>query len=253
MPKAKAIALQALQIDDALAEAHTSLAMIKLFFDWDWDGAEKEFKKALALNCNYATAHHAHAALLAVTGRKSEAIAASKRALEIDPLSVPIHNIVGMMLAFSGHWDGAIAQYRKTIEMDPAAWLPHWNLGIAFEEIGKDDEAKEEYLKAAAFSGNESGAITELRNAYEQGGLRAFRRKQLQLDLARWKGWHLDSFHIAAHYALLNEPDDALAWLDRACEARSGGMVWIKLYPYFKNLYRHPHFQDLTRYVGLPA
>jgi TolB-like protein/Tfp pilus assembly protein PilF len=252
MPKAKAVALQALELDGMLAESHTSLAMVRFFFDWDWSGAEAEFKTALKLNPNYATAHHAYAALLAATGQKPEAIAASKRALEIDPLSIPINNMVGMMLAFAHRWDEAIEQYGKTIEMDPTVWLPHWNLGLALEEMEKHRDAIEEYLKASAFSGTSTEALAELRKAYEACGLRGFRQKQLEIDLARWKGWHLDTFHIAAHYARLNEIDDALAWLERAYEARSGGMVWMNLYPYFKNLYLHPRFQDMVRRVGLP-
>jgi TolB-like protein/Tfp pilus assembly protein PilF len=252
MPKARAVALQALELDGMLAESHTSLAMVRFFFDWDWSGAEAEFRTALRLNPNYATAHHAYAALLAATGRMSEAIASSKCALEIDPLSIPINNIAGMMLAFAHRWDEAIDQYRRTIDMDPMVWLPHLNLGLAPEEMEKHSEAIEEYLKASELSGTSAEALRELRKAYEAYGLRGFRKKQLEIDLARWKGWHPDTFLIAAHYARLNEIDDALAWLERAYEARSGAMVWMKLYPYFKNLYLNPHFQNMVRQVGLP-
>jgi tetratricopeptide (TPR) repeat protein len=134
----------------------------------------------------------------------------------------------------------------------PCQRLPHLNLGLALEEMEKHSEAIEEYLKASELSGTSAEALRELRNAYEAYGLRGFRKKQLEIDLARWKGWHLDTFLIAAHYARLNEIDDALAWLERAYEARSGAMVWMKLYPYFKNLYLNPHFQNMVRQVGLP-
>jgi TolB-like protein/Tfp pilus assembly protein PilF len=253
MPKARAAALKALELDEALAEAHVSLALVRFFFDWDWPGAERGFMRALELNPNYATAHHAYSALLAATGRKQEAIAEARRALELDPLSIPINNILGEMFVCAGEWKQAIGQYRKTIEMDPNVLLPHENLGVALEEIGKDAEAVEEYLKARAVSGESAEVLTELRAEYEASGLRGFRRKQVELERARWDGQHFDTFRIAAHYARLDEQDEAIAWLEKAFEARSGEMIWIKLYPVFRNLYANPRFQDVARRVGLPT
>jgi tetratricopeptide (TPR) repeat protein len=129
-----------------------------------------------------------------------------------------------------GKWDLAIEQYRKTIEMDPNVWLSHENLAITFEEIGKHPEAAEEYLKAQAASGVNLEILTQLLEARSAFGLNGFRRKRLELELGRWNGWHLDTFHIATHYAQLGVLDEALVWLEKACDARSGGMVWIKLY-----------------------
>ena len=252
MPKARAVARKALELDDSLAEPHVSLGLVKFLFEWDWSGAEREFNTALELNSNYATAHHAHAALLAATGRKQEAITEARLAVEIDPLSIPINNILGEMYMFAGEWDRAIQQYRRTIEMDPNVWLPHHNLAITFEEIGNLAEAFKEYLESQATSGASPEILEELREAYKSGGSSGFRRKQLELDLARWNGWHLDTFHIAAHYARLGELDAALLWLEKAYEARSGGMVWMELYPYFKSLDSNPRFRDLLRRVGLP-
>lgn len=252
MPKARAVARKALELDDSLAEPHVSLGLVKFLFEWDWSGAEREFNTALELNSNYATAHHAHAALLAATGRKQEAITEARLAVEIDPLSIPINNILGEMYMFAGEWDRAIQQYRRTIEMDPNVWLPHHNLAITFEEIGNLAEAFKEYLESQETSGASPEILEELREAYKSGGLSGFRRKQLELDLARWNGWHLDTFHIAAHYARLGELDAALLWLEKAYEARSGGMVWMELYPYFKSLDSNPRFRDLLRRVGLP-
>jgi TolB-like protein/tetratricopeptide (TPR) repeat protein len=253
MPKARAAALRALELDDTLAESHVSLALVRFFFDWDWPGAEQEFKRAIELNPNYATTHHAYSALLAATGRKQEAIAEAQRALELDPLSIPINNILGEIYICAGECKQAIGQYRKTIEMDPSVWLPHENLGVALEEIGKDAEAVDEYLKAGAISGESPEILRELRAEYESSGLRGFRRKQVELERARWEGRHFDTFRIAAHYARLDEQDEAIAWLERAFEARSGEMIWIKLYPVFQKLYANPRFEDVARRVGLPA
>jgi lipopolysaccharide biosynthesis regulator YciM len=224
---------------------------VNFFFEWDCTGAERELKRALQLNSNYATTHHAYAVLLAATGRKQEAIAEAKSAVEIDPLSIPINNILGEMYMFAEEWDRAIKQYLQTIEMDPNVWLPHENLAITFEEMGNDPQAAEEHLRAKAVSGANPDILAELREAYAASGLCGFRRKELELELAQWDGWHLGAFHIAAHYARLGEPDEALKWLENAYEARSGGMVWINLYPYFKNLYSDPRFQDVVRRVGV--
>lgn len=251
MPKANAAALQALVLDAYLAESHTSLALVRLFYEWDWPGAEAEFESAIRLNPNYATAHHAYATVLALTGRRHEAVASARRALAIDPLSIPINNVVGMMLSFADQWDAAIEQYRRTIEMDPTVWLPHWNLAIALEETGREAEAAEEYMKASRFSGASSAVLGELQAGWDSDGLRGFRQKQLEHDLRRWNGWHFDTFHIAAHYARLGEAEEALAWLERTYHVRSGAMVWITLYPYFKSLYSDPRFLDLVRRLGL--
>lgn len=253
MPEAKQAALRAMALGPGQAESHVSLGLVSEFFDWNWQAAEKEYKAALRLNPNYATAHHMYAGLLTITGRRLEAVAESRRALEIDPLSIPINNFVGQTLAFAGHFDAAIEQFRKTIEMDSSVWLPHWNLGIWLEEAGNHAEAVDEYLKANQCSGTSGQVLTELRAAYDRRGLRGFRQLQLETDLHRWNGWHLDTFHIAAHYAQLGELENALAWLERACAARSGGIVWMKSFPFFKNLYSHPHFENIALRVGLPG
>jgi TolB-like protein/Tfp pilus assembly protein PilF len=252
MPKAKAAAVKALELDGTLAEAHVSLALVQLFFEWDWSGADREFKTALKLNPSYPTLHHAYSIFLAARGGLPQAMQEVKHALEIDPLSIPINNIVGELYMFAGEWDQAIEQYRQTIEMDPNVWIVHENLGIALEETGKNGEAVEEYLKARALSGASAKALMDLRDAYDRSGLRGFRQRQLEMDLERWNGWHSDAFHIAANYARLGEIDPALTWLERACEARSGWMICIQLYSYFKNLYAHPRFQHVVRRVGLP-
>jgi TolB-like protein/Tfp pilus assembly protein PilF len=253
MPKAKAAALRALELDSALAESHVSLALVSLFFEWDWPAAKRELQRALELNPNYATAHHAYSILLAITGCKPEAIIEAERALAIDPLSIPINNIVGEMYMFVGQWDLAIEQFRKTIEMDANVPLPHENLALTFEEVGNQSEAVEEHLKARALSGEMPSALEELREAYRRSGLRGYWGKQVEFDRARWNGWHVDTFQIATYYARLGELDEALVWLERAHEVRSGGMVWIKMHPYFKNLFSDARFQDVVRRVGLPS
>jgi TolB-like protein/Tfp pilus assembly protein PilF len=252
MPRARAAALKALELDNALAEAHTSLGLVKFFFDWDLAGAAQEFKNAIVLNPNYATAYQAHSVVLGATKRHDESIAEARRGLEVDPLSIPVNNIVGEMLSAAGQWERAIDQYRKTVELDTRVALVHENLGTALEELGRYDEALKEYLVARSLSGEDNEIVGELRTAYERSGLRGFRQKQLELALERWTGWHVDTFQIASLYARLGDPKQALEWLEKAREARSGMLIWIRMYPDFKNVLFQPEFQHLVRRVGLP-
>jgi tetratricopeptide (TPR) repeat protein len=253
MPKARDAARRALELDDSLAEAHTSLALVKLFFDWDLPGAAQGFQDAIRLNPNYATAYQAHSVVLGAMKRHEESIAEAMRGLEVDPLSIPVNNIVGEMLSAARQWERAIDQYRKTVELDPSVALVHENLGTALEEIGRDDEAIEEYLVARTLSGEDESTVGELREAYTRNELRGFRQKQLQLALARWTGWHVDAFQIASYYARLDHSIPALAWLEKAFEARSGMLIWIRMYPDFKNVLSRLAFQQLVLRVGLPS
>jgi TolB-like protein/Tfp pilus assembly protein PilF len=148
VPKAKIAAIKALEIDDALVEAHTSLAFALYNYDFAWLAAEKEFQRAIALNPNYATAHHWYAIYLATRGRLEEAIAEMQRARELDPLSLIINTEVGWMLYFGRHYNQAIEQYQKTLEMDPSFAVAHWGLGLAYQQKAMPQEAIAEFQKA---------------------------------------------------------------------------------------------------------
>ncbi len=253
MPKARDAARRALELDDSLAEAHTSLALVKFFLDWDLAAAAQGFRHAIALNPNYATAYQANSVVYGAMQRHEDSIAEARRGLEVDPLSIPVNNIVGEMLSAARQWDLAIDQYRKTIELDADVALVHENLGTALEEVGSYDEAIEEYLVARTLGGENAGIVGELRDAYEKGKLRGFRQKQLQLALARENGWHVDMFQIAALYARLGDSNLAFAWLEKAFEARSGMLIWLRMYPDFANLTEYPEFHNLLQSVGLLA
>jgi TolB-like protein/Tfp pilus assembly protein PilF len=252
MPRAKAAALKALELDNALAEAHTSLGLVKFFYEWDLAGAAQEFKNAIVLNPNYPTAYQAHSVVLGAMNHHDESIAEARRGLEVDPLSIPVNNILGEMLSAARQWERAIDQYRRTVELDTRVALVHENLGTALEELGRYDEALKEYLVARSLSGEDDDIVEGLRMAYERGGLRGFRQKQLQLALERWTGWHVDTFQIASLYARLGDLKQALEWLEKAREARSGMLIWIRMYPDFKYVLSNPEFQHLVQRVGLP-
>src|SRR5207248_2618413 len=129
MPKARAAAVKALELDPNLAEAHTSIALVKLFYDWDWAAAEAEFKRAIELSPNYPTAHHGYAVLLlTVYGRWEDAIGEANKALELDPLSVPLNNIVALILSHSPRYDETIERAKKLQELSPNSPQSYWYL-----------------------------------------------------------------------------------------------------------------------------
>ncbi len=255
MPKASAAAQKALKIDDHLAEAHCSLALEKFFYEWDWPGAEKEFKRSIELNPSYPTAHHGYAILLAAMGRTEESLAEAHKALEADPLSLPINNIVGMVFNAAHQYDRAIEQIRKTLEMAPNFAMAHSTLGGAYEGKGKLREAVEEYLKAKSLEGESPQTVASLRRDYETSGMKGYWQKELELALARWARdrWHWEASNIGRLYLNLGQKNQAFRWYDKAYEARSGALVWLFVGLKAEDPLRSdPRFQDLVRRMNLP-
>jgi len=249
-PKAKAAAMRALQIDDKLAEAHTSLAHIKFVYEWDWAAAEREFKRSIELDPNYATAHHWYGFDLAAVGRFDEAIIEIRKAQEIDPLSLIINASAGWIFYHARQYDQAIEQERKTLEIDPNFVLAHGRLAQAYEQKGMNKEAVEEYLKAETLFGENQEEIAAFRQAYTVSGMRGFWQKQLDLAIERSKRQHVSSIIIAGYYARLGEREQAIQWLEKAYEERDA-MIWLKVDPRWDGLRSDPRFADLIRRVGL--
>jgi len=249
-PKAKAAAMQALQIDDKLAEAHTSLAHIKFVYEWDWASAEREFKRAIELDPNYATAHHWYGFDLAAVGRFDEAIIEIRKAQEIDPLSPIINASAGWVFYYARQYDQAIEQERKALEIDPNFALAHGRLAQAYEQKGMYKDAIEEYLRALTLSGENQEEIAALRQAYTVSGMRGFWQKQLDLAIERSKRQHVSASVIAGYYAHLGEREQAIQWLEKAYEERDA-LSWLKGDPRWDGLRSDPRFADLMRRVGL--
>jgi serine/threonine protein kinase/tetratricopeptide (TPR) repeat protein len=255
MPLAKAAVLKALQLDDSLAEGHTSLAMVKMFYDWDFPGAEQEFKRAIALNPNYATAHHAYAILLLALGRPDQSIAEARKAVEVDPFSVPVNNILGTVLGYVKRCDEAIVQYRRTLELDPNLTMAHIGLADSYRCKGLqkegDEEELEEVVKGMVEEGHTPQKIEEFRKAYAIPGRRGITEKQIAFGLANWEKnhWHVAAYSIALKYASLGEMDQAFAWIDKAIELRSGMLVWLYI---GDNPFRSdPRFREVKRRMGI--
>jgi tetratricopeptide (TPR) repeat protein len=251
-PRAKAAAIKAVEIDDTLAEAHASLAFIKMAYDWDWLVAEREFKRAIELNPSYAIAHQFYARYLSGVGRHDEAIAEIKRAEELDPLSLPISAGVGQTFLKARQYDQAIEQLRKTQEMDPNFANGHYFLGWAYLRKGMSEQAIAELQKAITLSADSLPAAAALVRAYAKLGKRNEAQKRLDevIELSK-NSRHAQSYYIAAMYAELGEKDQAFAWLQKAYDERDDFLLVIRVDPSFDGLRSDPRFAALLKKVGL--
>jgi serine/threonine-protein kinase len=250
--KAKEAALKALEIDDSLAEAHISLGGIKNDYEWDFAGAETEFKRALTLNPNYATAHHWYAQFLSPMGRHEEALAEIKRAQSLDPLSLIINAVVGDTYIKGRQYDLAIDQLHKTIEMDKNFILAHRYLGKAYLEKGMYNEAIAAFHTADSLAGQSLERTESLRRAYTSGGAEGFWRKQLELLKADSDKGALLDYEIAGVYARLGDNEQSVRWLEKAYRAHDPYLVYVKTDPPFDKFRSDSRVIDLMHRVGLP-
>jgi len=250
-PQAKAAAMKALELDATLAEAHTSLAFAIMNYDWDWSAAEREFRKAIELNPNYANAHHWYADYLSAVGRHDQAVIESKRALELDPVSPIINAWLGWRYFFARQYDLAIEQYLKTLEMDPMFVPAHFVLGQGYEQKSMPEKAIDELKKAVSLSGGSSLYLGSLAHAYASAGKRGEAEMLLRQMNDRAQHSYVPPFDIAIIYAGLGQKDQAVLWLEKGCQERSAWMVWLKVDPRLDVLRSDPRFQGLLRRVGL--
>ena len=248
-PRAKEAAQRALEIDDTLSEAHTSLALIKTYYDWDWSGAEREFQRALEINPSSVTAHRLYGLALGQTGRFEEAIREVKRALELDPLSLPNNHALGLGFFGARQYDQAIEQERKTLEMDPNLIFAHLYLGLSFVQKSMYKEAMAEFEKTLVISPGNTSGLAGLGYAYAVTGRRAEAQKVLDqlTDLSKQK--YVSAVFRAYIYAALGEKDKAFEWLEKGYEDRS--TYTIKVDPFFDPLRSDPRFADLLRRMNL--
>ena len=248
-PKAEEAATRALAIDEKLAEAHTSLGRVKRDYDWDWPGAEQEFKRAIELNPNYPTAHQWYAVYLSALGRHQEAIAEIRRALKLDPLSLAVNSVTGRVLYLARKYDEAIEQSRKTIEMDPRFASAYQNLGQSYEQKGMYAEAVATFQELNRVAPDNGLAF--LGRAYALAGKTDEAQKilaQLKEPSARR---YVSSYSVAMVYAGLGDKEQTLAWLEKGYQQRVWQMVFLKVEPELDGLRSDPRFEDLMRRVGL--
>ena len=253
MPKAKEAAMQAIAIDSTLAEAHASLAFVRFLYDWDWPGAEIEFKRAIELNPAYAEAHHYYSHYLIAMGRTEESLTESRRCLELEPSNILLSVHLGWHYLYVRQYDQALDQIEKTVEMDKNFGQTYPWLGLILEQKGRYAEAIAAFQKAIRLvPGASSIAEAELAHTYAVSGNREEAQKiiaELQ-ELAKSK--YVSSYQIAAIYAGLGEKDQAFAWMQKAYDERSDGLVNLKVDQRLDSLRSDSRFADLMRRVGLP-
>jgi serine/threonine protein kinase/tetratricopeptide (TPR) repeat protein len=248
-PKAKQAATRALEIDDTLAEAHTALATIKLYYDWDWAGAEQEFKRAVELNVSYATTHQRYAEHLMYSGLHDKALAEIKRAQELDPLSLSINASVGWVYYNARQTDFAIEQLQKTMELDPDFLPARFFLGQAYEQKGLYEESLRELSKAVALSGRSPTVLAILGRGYAVTG-KIEEALQVADELSGLCGQGYDaSYYIATIYAGLGDADRTFDCLNKACREREAACVYLKVDPRFDNLRSDTRFGAICNHI----
>jgi len=250
MPKAKTAALEAVKRDETLAEGHTSLAYVRLSYDWDFSAAEREFKRAIQLNPGYATAHHWYAHYFLARGQPEQALAEMKRAQALDPRSLIINMGVGWGFYQARRYDEAIQQYRSVVDMDPSFYLTHCTLGMAYEGKQQYPDAIAEYKRALELPGSRSFALAGLGRAYELSGKHSEARQTLQELEKTAKRQYVPAVYLAAIYASMKDIDQSIAWTRKAYDERSDYLVYLPTEPWADTLRSDPRFQKLLQLIG---
>ncbi len=248
--KAKASAQKALAIDDSLVEAHTSLASI-YHNEWNWQGAEREFKRAIELNPSYATAHQWYSIYLATAGRFDESVKEATKAAELDPLSLIISASLGNRLNEARRYEDAANQCRRTLDMDPNFGLAYLGIGISYVNEGRFKEGIPELQKGIELLPGDAYSMGQLGIAYALSGDRA-RAREVLSKLENPSQPYLPAYSIATVYAGLADKERTISWLKKGYEERNNDMVYMKIEPVLDPIRSDPRFQDLIRRVGFP-
>jgi TolB-like protein/DNA-binding winged helix-turn-helix (wHTH) protein/Tfp pilus assembly protein PilF len=259
-PEARAAATKAIELDPLLAEAHAALGMEKSHYEFDFPAAQSEFLKAIELNPNSAYAHLFYSnCYLMPMGRQAEAIAENQKALELDPLSLPINNFMAMTYMFSGDYEKSYQQFQRTIAMDPSFPLAHDYFSGLLTVMGRYQEAIKEHEKSRLLSGSSpeeaAAEAAAMLKALKAGGEKGFWRQNLAGTLNAMKRGDgtVTASEVAGAYALAGDKDEAFAWLDRAYAERDGqDITLLKCDPSWKDLRGDPRFSRMLRRLGLP-
>lgn len=252
MPKAKAAALRALELDNSLSEAHTSLAMINLLFDWDWAHAEQEFKRAIELDPNNANAHHWYSHLLLPMGRVDESLAESNRALQNAPLDLIMNVHLGWHYLYTRQYQLAVDQFTKTLDMDPNYTVARRYLGLTYEQTGQHQEALKALQTALASVKQNSAIEAEVGHALAISNNKAEAQRVLDRLLALSKERFVSSYDVAHIYVALGNHDKAFMSLEKALNERDDLLVYLKADPRMDPLHSDPRFSKLVQKIGLP-
>ena len=248
--KAKDAAQRALKINANLAEAHNSLAHIDLH-EWKWKSAEDGFRKAIALDQSYVLAHHWFALCLTAIGKTSEAVTQMEKARELDPLSSRINADLGMAYLSDRRFDEAIEQEKKTLELNPRSAGARWIRGMAYQQKKMFDSAIKDYQSALELSHNNPNFLAALGHAYASSGNTAGAHNILDTLFVVNKQEPVSPFFFALVYTGLNDKENALKWLERSFEEKSGSVRYLKMEPRLQSLRNEPRYIALMKKIGL--
>jgi Tfp pilus assembly protein PilF len=252
-PKARAAAQKALAIDDTLPEAHATLAA-SYTDSWDWVAAEREYKRALELNPNYAQAHKLYSLYLSTLGRHQEALTEIKRAVELDSLNLQFNTNLGLEYREGRQYDLAVEQLKKVIEMDPGFASAHESLAFTYLAMGRYDLWLDEWQKAAALNNDKEEAVIadEVAKVYAHSGYHAALVKSVELYKQLAKRRYVDPGEIGFQYALIGDKEQAFAWLEKAYAEKAFSIQNIKVALAMDSLRTDPRYADLLKRMGLP-
>jgi tetratricopeptide (TPR) repeat protein len=250
-PEAKVAAERALEMDESLAQAHCSLAFTKLLYEWDWEGAEREFQRTFELNPGYATAHHWYAEFLAFRGRHEEAIEEAGRALDLDPVSPIINVLKGWAYYYAGRYEEAISQLSRTLDLDPGFAPAEFWLGLAQEQLGDHKAALETLQHAVVNSNRSSMMLAALGRLHAERGEREDEERILAELTEASEQTYVPSYYIAAIHSGAGRVDQTLEWLEKACRRRESWMVFLNVDPTWNAIRSEQRFAALVSEVGL--
>jgi adenylate cyclase len=250
-PMAKWAVNKALALNSGLAAARTSLGLIKFQYDWDWKGAEEEFRQAININFNYAPAHHFFADYLKAMGRFEEALSEIEKARELDPLSLAINTGVGHVLYLSGQYDQAIEEYKRVVELDPSFMATHIWFGRPYLEKGMFAEAIAELEIAVQLSGESVIALAMLGHGLASAGRTAEAIEILDKLKEKSRSQYVPSYWIAVIYNGFKDREQVITWMRKAFEERSSWLVWSNVEPRFAWLRDDPEFASLMKAMKL--
>jgi len=250
-PKATAAAKRAIELDDQLAEAHTSLGLARFVYYRDWPSAEREFKRAIALNPGHAPTRRWYGVSLTAVGRYNEAIAEITKAVELDPLSIPINSEACVVFFGARKYIQAIDQSRKTLELEPKALMAHHIMGLAYEQQHMFSEAIAALKRALEISPDNIGSLAAIAHVYAVGGEPYEARRILTELQTKATNQRVSPHFMALVHSGLGEIDEVIVWLEQSYKERSVRLVELKADPRFDDLRDDPRFQDLMRRAGL--
>jgi tetratricopeptide (TPR) repeat protein len=252
MPRAKEAALKALDLDDALPEAHAALGLVKLMYEWDWHGAEKTFRRALELDPADPETHLRYSSYLAAVGKLDEAIAVARRAQKLDPLAPLPGHVIGRYYTFAGQTDRAIEEYQKSLELHPDFYWSNLFLSFAYEDKGMHDQWFAYQMKAWRIGGVSPERLAEEEKVFSELGYEGVLRRIIERREENARRGYMPSSAISINYIRLGEREKALYWLEKAFEHHTRDLIYLKVEPNYDPLRSDPRFQSLLRRMNFP-